>query len=120
MTSLKSSLSPFHPDMTLDLYNVADYVEVMCLSVPFQTEAFDHHVSDIADHLFAVRLTCPQASLFARVKRGILGRMQLHALAFFRAKAVFPTFMVISQNYNYAKENPSQIKIVLYFQKGPA
>ena len=114
MTSLKSSLSPFHPDMTLDLYNVADYVEA------FQTEAFDHHVSDIADHLFAVRLTCPQASLFARVTRGILGRMQLHALAFFRAKAVFPTFMLISQNYNYAKENPSQIKIVLYFQKGPA
>ena len=37
MTSLKSSLSSFHPDMTLDLYNVADYVEAMCLSVPFQT-----------------------------------------------------------------------------------
>lgn len=50
MTSLKSSLSPFHADMSLDLYNVADYVEAMCLSVSFQTEAFDHHVL-IADHL---------------------------------------------------------------------
>ena len=122
MTSLKSSLSPFHADMSLDLYNVADYVEAMCLSVSFQTEAFDHHVL-IADHLsclFAVKLTRPQASLFARVTRDILGRMQLHALAFFRAKAVFPTFMVISQNYNYANENPSQIKIVHYFRKGSA
>ena len=77
-------------------------------------------MSLIADHLFSARLTRPQASLFALVTRGILGRMQLHALAFFRAKAVFPAFMVISQNYNYANENPSQIKIVLYFQKGSA
>ena len=75
-------------------------------------------MSLIADHLFAVQLTRPQASLFVLVTRGILGRMQLHALAFFRSKAVFPTFMVISENYNYANENPSQIKIVLYFQKG--
>lgn len=75
-------------------------------------------MSLIADHLFAVQLTCPQSSLFVLVTRGILVRMQLHALAFFRSKAVFPTFMVISQNYNYANENPSQIKIVLYFQKG--
>lgn len=121
MTSLKSSLSPFHPDMTLDLYNVADYVEAMCSSVPFQTEAFDHHVSDCRSFVFCTTDSPPGVSLCSCiVTRGILGRMQLRALSFFRAKAVFPAFMVISQNYNYANENPSQIKIVLFFQKGSA
>ena len=79
-------------------------------------------MSLIADHLFSVRLTRPQASLFAlALSRAVSweGCSFMHSL-FFRAKAVFPAFMVISQNYNYANENPSQIKIVLFFQKGSA
>lgn len=63
MTSLKSSLSPFYPDMTLDLYNVADYVEAMCLSVPFQTEAFDHHVSDRRSFVCCTTDSSPGVSL---------------------------------------------------------
>ena len=64
--------------MTLDLYNVADYVEAMCLSVPFQTEAFDLHVSNRRSSV-SCTTDSSQASLFARVTRGVLGRMQLHA-----------------------------------------